>query len=99
MDRKDIDTIYEFYRNAQTIEDSNNKYTPGLSHPKYSAEWPGIRGNGRDMVKTPIPEAEEDFEVTVGQIKKKVQELLQKSEEDGMTYATDHLMELVKFIK
>jgi hypothetical protein len=102
MNGKDIEAIYEFYRNAQTIEDhgSNSKYTPGVSHPKYSAGFDSLKNPGaRGMVTTPVPEAEEDYGVTVSQIKAKIQELLEDAEEKGMTYAQEHLMELLKFIK
>lgn len=98
---RELQTVYEYYSRAQTVEFPDGKFTPNRDD-KNSFYPPGINSPDRkDMPVTfqTYDQSEETFSKTIPEIVEKINTLIKDSEEKGMTYATQHLFDLLKFIK
>lgn len=96
---RDLQTIYEDYRGQAINFPNNSQYTPPRDNAhSYNTSF-NDPGSSRGMVTTAIPSDEENYTVTIQEIKNKIEELMEEADAAGMTYATNHLLDLLNFIK
>lgn len=96
---RDLQTIYEDYRGQSINFPNNAQYTPPRDNVhSYNTSF-NDPGASRGMVTTPIASDEENYTVTMSQVKNKIEELMKEAEDAGMTFATEHLHTLLKFIR
>lgn len=96
QDFRALQAIYEDYR-GQDRDIVNYKYVPKTDKKNSYEGGPGRYPGAQNVImsSTVASEGEEDVET----ISAKIQELIQRADDDGMTYAKELLFELLKFIK